>query len=131
MAKITQTIGTVAILPEPPNPNSPSTFDALAYPYTVTQNQFGLDVNNRAGELNTLSGQINDVRDEMIVLKDDTETAKVAAELARDEAVGAAAALPVGIINDSIISTTDTWSSSKIDSMLSNGALESLVYFGL
>ena len=48
MAEITQTISTVTSLPTPPNPNVPSTFDALAYPYTVAQNAFGLDVNDMA-----------------------------------------------------------------------------------
>lgn len=45
-------------------------------------------------------------------------TARIAAEEARDEAVGAAATLPDGIVNDAIISTTDTWSSSKISSQV-------------
>ena len=39
MAEITQTISTVTSLPTPPN-NSPSTFDSLAYPYTVAQKCF-------------------------------------------------------------------------------------------
>lgn len=70
MAEITQTISTVTILPTPPNPNSPSTFDALAYPYTVAQNAFGVDVNDMATELNTFATQTNAVRDEVIANKD-------------------------------------------------------------
>ena len=47
MAKITQTISTVTSLPTPPNPNSPSTFGSLAYPYTVAQNAFGVVESNQ------------------------------------------------------------------------------------
>lgn len=70
MAEITQTISTVTILPTPPNPNNPATFDALAYPYTLSQNQFGLDVNDMAIELNTFATQANAVKDEVIATKD-------------------------------------------------------------
>lgn len=115
MAEITQIISTVTTLPSPPNPNVPSTFDDLAYPYTVAQNAFGLDVNDMATELNTFATQTNAVRDEVNTARDDAVTAKEAAELARDEAVGAVATLPDGIINDGTVSTTDTWSSNKID----------------
>ena len=109
MAEVTQTISTVTSLPTPPNPNVPSTFDALAYPYTVAQNAFGIDLNDMATELNTFATQTNAVKDEVNTARDDAATAKEAAELARDEAVGAAATLPDGIINDATISTTDTW----------------------
>lgn len=118
MAEITQTISTVTSLPTPPNPNSPSTFDSLAYPYTVAQNAFGVDVNDMATELNTFATQANAVKDEVNTARDDAIAAKLVAEIARDEAVGAVAILPDGIINDSITSPTDTWSSSKISSTL-------------
>lgn len=70
MAEITQTISTVTSLPTPPNPNNPATFDDLAYPYTVAQNAFGVDVNDMAAELNTFATQTNAVRDEIIEAKD-------------------------------------------------------------
>ena len=65
-------------------------------------------------ELNTFVSQANAVRDEVNTARDDAIAAKEIAETARDEAVGAVATLPDGIINDSITSPTDTWSSEKI-----------------
>lgn len=69
MAEITQTISTVTSLPTPPNPNNTATFDDLAYPYTVAQNAFGLDVNDMATELNTFATQTNAVKDEVNTAK--------------------------------------------------------------
>lgn len=142
MAKITQTISTVVALPEPPNPNVPSTFDTLAYPYTVAQRTFGVDVNDMSTELNTFATQANAVRDEVNTLKLSAETAENNAETAEakaeqwaegvgevetgkysakhwaDHAEAVAATIPEGTINDATTTLEDTWSSSKITSEL-------------
>ena len=114
---IEQVIGTIPALTEAPNPltDTPEQFDTKAYPYTVSQNQANEAMILRVGELNTFATQANSLADEVNDAKDATIIAKNEAELARDEAVGAVATLPDGIINDNTVSATDTWSSPKID----------------
>jgi len=113
MATITQTIGSVPSLPTPPDPNAPSTFDSLAYPYTVAQNTFGTAMQARATEINTFATQANAVRDEVNTARNETVTAHDAVE-------DMLATLPDGTINDSTTTLTNTWSASKIASELSS-----------
>jgi hypothetical protein len=114
MAEITQVISTPTGLPPPPDPNVPATFDSLAYPYTVAQREFGIDMGGIATELNTFATQANAVRDEVNSLNTDAQNAKTAAEAAAQLAVDTVATIPEGTINDNLISLTDTWSSAKI-----------------
>ena len=81
---------------------------------TVTQ------LNNFATQANTLATEVNNKEVSAVTAKDNAVLAQVAAELARDEAVGAVSTLPDGIINDGTVSATDTWSSEKIDSTKAN-----------
>lgn len=58
---ITQVISSPVSLPVPPNPatDEEQEFDDKAYPYTIAQNEFGLDMQQISGELNTFAIQAN------------------------------------------------------------------------
>jgi hypothetical protein len=56
MTVITQTITT---LPTAPNPSAPSTFNTLAYPFTVAIAAMGVELNTLSGQVNTVSGEVN------------------------------------------------------------------------
>lgn len=56
MSTITQTI---TALPTTPNPNTPSTFNTLAYPFTVAQAAMGPEMNTMATQMNTVAGEVN------------------------------------------------------------------------
>jgi hypothetical protein len=114
----------MAMTPLPtPAPNlqtdSPTEFtqnvDALlgALPAFVTEAN-ALETNVNAKEASAALSASNALASEQAA-----EVAQLAAELARNEAVAAAATIPDGTINDGIISTTDTWSSNKINLELS------------
>ena len=109
MAEITQHIGTVRTLADAPNPltDTQEVFDQKGYAYTQSQKDVNADMQARVTELNTFAGQAN-------VLASEVNTAHEETLIARDEAVGAVATLPEGIINDGVVSPTDTWSSQKI-----------------
>jgi hypothetical protein len=99
--------------------NTPEQFtqnvDALlgALPNFVTQAN-ALETNVNSKEASAALSASNALASENAA-----EAAQLAAELARDEAVAAVATIPDGTINDGIISTTDTWSSSRINLELS------------
>ena len=116
MAEITQHIGTVRTLADAPNPltDTQEVFDQKGYAYTQSQKEVNADMQARVTELNTFAGQANVLASEVNTARDEAIDAKNEAIIARDEAVGAVAALPDGIINDGIVSSTDTWSSQKI-----------------
>jgi len=61
MPFITQNISSVPPLTTPPSPADPANFDALAYPYTISQNAFGLAMQALATELNIYAQQINNI----------------------------------------------------------------------
>lgn len=111
---IEQTIGALPVLPTPPSLDRINSFDDDGVVYAAAQKEFGEALNERATELNTAFEQVNEVSEEINDAKDATIIAKNEAEQARDEAVGAVAILPDGIINDGTVSATDTWSSKKI-----------------
>ena len=75
-----------------------------------------------AESVNTLKDETQAIKEsavsETAQIKQLAENAKDEAILAMNEAVGAVASLPDGIVNDSITSPTDTWSSQKIDAAL-------------
>lgn len=58
---ITQVISSPVSLPTPPNPatDEEQEFDDKAYPYTVAQNEFGLDMQQISSELNNFAIQAN------------------------------------------------------------------------
>lgn len=56
MTTITQTI---TALPTAPNPNTPSTFNTLAYPFTVAVAAMGPEQNTMATQMNTVAGEVN------------------------------------------------------------------------
>jgi len=75
---------------------------------------------NFVTEINTFKTQANDLETNVNAKEASAVIARDEAVIARDEAVGAVATLPDGIINDGIVSTTDTWSSEKIDTTKAN-----------
>lgn len=85
-------------------------------------------IKNLVPALNTVTEQIDQASANVNTKEASTvEASSLAASardeavIARDEAVGAVATLPDGIINDAIISTTDTWSSSKVAAEIAAG----------
>lgn len=115
---IAQTIGTIRTLADAPNPltDTQEVFDSKGYAYTQSQKDVNADMQSRVTELNTFATQVNDTEQNINTIESQIETAKNDIFLARDEALGAVATLPDGIINNGTVSETDTWSSKKINS---------------
>lgn len=85
-------------------------------------------IKNLVPALNTVTEQIDQASANVNTKEASTvEASSLAASardeavIARNEAIGAVATLPEGIINDAIISPTDTWSSSKVAAEIAAG----------
>ena len=127
---------TITALPSPPDPNNRATFNTLAYPWSVAQQtlatevgavaanvyanaqeaetQASLATTNGAAQVALAAAQASNAA----VSAADANTAKLAAQAAQAAAEGAISALPDGTVNDSTVTLTDTWSSSKINAEL-------------
>lgn len=121
VSQITQTLSQYP-LPAPAIGDSQEVYSARAFSKAIHDIQVVDDVNMLVQQINTVSTEINE--SVLSVTNDaaDANNAKMAAEAARDEAVGAISALPDGVVNDSIVSTTDVWSSSKVSGELEQKA---------
>lgn len=121
VSQITQTLSQYP-LPAPAIGDSQEVYSARAFSKAIHDIQVVDDVNMLVQQINTVSTEINE--SVLSVTNDaaDANNAKLAAEAARDEAVGAISALPDGVVNDSIVSTTDVWSSSKVSGELEQKA---------
>jgi len=113
---ITQYTGTI------PNKatQTPTQFADNVYPFHVYYNDdFIPETTSFSESLNIFSGEANDLRDEVNVLADEaSDSADTATEQAAI-AVEAVATIPEGTLNDSITTTTNAWSATKINNEIS------------
>jgi hypothetical protein len=108
-------------LPNPPDRvnDTPAEFSQNTANFLNALPAFVTEANALETNVNAKEASATTAASNALASENAAEAAQLAAELARDEAVAAAATIPDGTINDGIISTTDTWSSNKINTELS------------
>ena len=130
---ITQVISSPVSLPPPPNPatDEEQEFDDKAYPYTVAQNEFGLDMQQISTELNTFATQANalrlEVNDNATNAANSATTAQQQVDLA--EQFADAAAISANDAQNSAI-TSQTWALESLESAGVAAALANLQFGG-
>lgn len=111
---------TITALPSPPDPAVRSTFNTLAYPWSLAQgvlateaNAVATNVYNNALEAQGYATSASSSATASASSAADSASSASDADTARIAAEAAVASIPAGSVNDTVIGTSSVWSSTK------------------